>query len=283
MFGDIKEIITELILCLYNKLTDSMGAMMADLLKGAFPLEDLLAQAQAAADNDEIGDGGGGGGGGSDDKSERGDKSKRTGPKVPMCYAEDLVGQAIAAHKEQIEESNQTILDNVSTFISDIQDELAGVTGALSAITSPIGDIMGSITAALGFENLKLNIMGCELAPSCPVADYYTLEDGGAAQSDTQDPSAKGVDDATAENAADPSATPDTPNDPGYVQPESGRDSQDLTTSEVVQSPSEPSSASDSSIGSKGTTMNSSTSELTSTGERTEEQTNYIKSGLEIH
>ena len=57
---------------------------------------------------------------------------------------------------------------------------------------------MGSITAALGFENLKLNIMGCELAPSCPVADYYTLEDGGSAQSDTQDSSAKGVGDATA-------------------------------------------------------------------------------------
>ena len=100
-------------------------------------------------------------------------------------------------HKEQIGEANQTILDNVSTFISDIQEEMAGVTDMLSDITSPLGDIMGSITAALSFENLKLNILGCELEPSCPVADYYTLEDGGAAQPDTQDPSAKGVDDAT--------------------------------------------------------------------------------------
>ena len=99
-------------------------------------------------------------------------------------------------------EANQTILDNVSTFITDIQEEMAGVTDMLSNITSPLGDIMGSITAALGFDNLKLNIMGCELAPNCPVADYYTLEDGGSAQSDTQDSSANGVDKATAKNAA---------------------------------------------------------------------------------
>ena len=187
MFGDIKEIITELILCLYNKLTDSMCAMIADLLKGAFPLEDMQAQAQEAADNDEISD------------------DERTAPQVPMCYAEDLVGQIIGAHKEQIGEANQTILDNVSTFISDIQEEMAGVTDAFADITSPLGDIMGSITAALSFENLKLNILGCELAPNCPVADYYTLEDGGSAQSDTQDSSANGVDKATA--GADAGAT----------------------------------------------------------------------------
>jgi hypothetical protein len=279
MFGDIKEIITELILCLYNKLTDSMGAMMADLLKGAFPLEDLLAQAQAAADNDEIGDGGGGGGGGGGSD----DTSKRTAPKVPMCYAEDLVGQTLAAHKEQIGEANQTILDNVSTFISDIQDELAGVTDMLSNITSPLGDIMGSITAALGFENLVLNILGCELAPSCPVADYYTLEDGGAAQSDTQDPSAKGVDDATAENAADPSATPDTPNDPGYVQPTNAQGDQDLTKSEVVQSPSEPSSASGGGNNDDLTkTVDPSTSQISTSG-RTQEQTDDITGTLDIY
>ncbi len=148
-----------------------------------------------------------------------------------MAAAVDLIGQTIAAHQIQIEDANQSILDNVSTFISDIQEEMAGVTDAFAEITSPLGDIMGIITAALGFENLTLNILGCELSPNCPVADYYTLEDGGSAQSDTQDSSAKGVGDATAKNAADPSATPDIPNDPGYAQPDlSAQGDVDLTT-----------------------------------------------------
>jgi len=247
MFGDIKEIITELILCLYNKLTDSMCAMIADLLKGAFPLEDLQAQAQEAADNDEISD------------------DERTAPQVPMCYAEDLVGQTIAAHQEQIGEANQTILDNVSTFITDIQEEMAGVTDAFAEITSPLGDIMGSITAALGFENLKLNILGCELSPNCPVADYYTLEDGGSAQSDTQDSSAKGVGDATAKNAADPSATPDIPNDPGYAQPDlSAQGDVDLTTSDDLTK-----------------TVDPSTSQISTSG-RPDEKTKEIKGALDI-
>jgi hypothetical protein len=207
MFGDIKEIITELILCLYNKLTDSMCAMIADLLKGAFPLEDLQAQAQEAADNDEISD------------------DKRTAPQVPMCYAEDLVGQIISAHQIQIEDANQSILNNVSSFITDIQEEMAGVTDAFAEITSPLGDIMGSISSALGFENLKLNILGCELTPNCPIADYYTLEDGGSSQSDTEEPSNTSVEKSAAAHSiggnapvgpgkrpfALPDAQPDTP------------------------------------------------------------------------
>ena len=252
MFGDIKEIITELILCLYNKLTDSMCAMIADLLKGAFPLEDLQAQAQEAADNDEISD------------------DKRTAPQVPMCYAEDLIGQTIAAHQLQIEDANQSILDNVSSFITDIQEEMAGVTDAFAEITSPLGDIMGSITAALGFENLTLNILGCELAPNCPVADYYTLEDGGSAQSDTQDSSAKGVGDATAKNAGGADAAATT--DPGYSQPTSAQQDQDLTETQ---------SASDSS---KGYTVDKETSEIKPSGpKRTQEETDYIKGGLDIY
>ena len=180
MFGDIKEMLTELILCLYNKLTDSMCDMIADLLKGAFPLEDLEAQAKESAANDEIN---------SDD---------RTAPQVPMCYAEDLVGQIISAHQIQIEDANQSILNNVSSFITDIQEEMAGVTDAFAEITSPLGDIMGSITTALGFENLKLNILGCELTPNCPIADYYTLEDGGSSQSDTEEPSNTSVEKSAA-------------------------------------------------------------------------------------
>ena len=206
MFGNIKEKLTELICCLYNKLTDSMCGMIADLLAGLFPLEDMQDQAKAAADAD--------------------DDDDRTTPFVPMCCAEDIVGQIFASHQGELGEANQTILDNLSTFISDIQDELAGVTDALSDITSPLGDIMGSITAALGFENLKLSIFGCELEPSCPVADYYTLEDGGGAEPDNQAPSANGVQNATDDHASDP-PTSDPLNVP-YDQPDDTQGNQNI-------------------------------------------------------
>ena len=68
MFGDVKEIVTELLVCLYNKITDSMCDMIADLLKDAFPLKELEERAKEAARNDEDGD-------------------NRTAPYVPICYA----------------------------------------------------------------------------------------------------------------------------------------------------------------------------------------------------
>ena len=170
MFGDVKEIITELLVCLYNKITDSMCDMIADLLKKAFPLKELEEMAKEAARNDEDGD-------------------NRTAPYVPVCYAEDLVGKVIASHKVEIEEANQNILDNISTFVLDIQQELAGFTDAFAEITEPFGDISGGITGALSFDNLKLNILGCELKPSCPISDYYTIQEGGSSQADTETPS----------------------------------------------------------------------------------------------
>jgi hypothetical protein len=49
------------------------------------------------------------------------------------------------------------------------------------------------MSAALSFENLKLNIFGCELSPNPAVSDYYTFGRGGAGQPDSQNPSSAGV------------------------------------------------------------------------------------------
>ena len=117
--------------------------------------------------------------------------------------------------------------------------------------------------------------MGCELSPSCPVADYYTLEDGGSAQSsDTQASSAKGVDDATAKNAAaDAGAAGAPPPLVPHAQPTDAQGNQNLTK------PSETQSASDSST--LGTKMNEK-GELESTGQRSEQETKDIKSALDF-
>ena len=82
-----------------------------------------------------------------------------------------------------------------------------------------VPEISGSLTAAFGFENIKLNIFGCELEPNCPVDDYYTLQGGGAAQPDANLPSPEAVDRAI------PSAeTPEEQEDIPYILPTSGQD-----------------------------------------------------------
>jgi len=186
MFGDIKEILMELILCLYNKITNGLCGLIQGLLNKALQPEKLEAAARAKQFDNEI-----------------------TVPKVPVCAAEDLVGQSIAASKDQIDQANNAILDNLNAFLDDVQGQLAGVSGALSDITSLIGNISGALTAAFAFENLKLNIFGCELAPNCAVSDYYTFSRGGSSAPTKDQPSTKGVSDVAAKptNATAPSET----------------------------------------------------------------------------
>ena len=173
MFGDVKEIITQLILCLYNKLTAGMCDMIGDLLKGAFDLGGLEEKAKEAALND--------------------DPDDRTHPEVPMCYAEDLVSKVLAANKQEIDDANQSIIDKLDAFVADVQEEMAGLSDALADIQSVLGNITGGISAALGFSNISLNVFGCELSPNCSTNDYYTLAQGGSSQADSEEPNPAAV------------------------------------------------------------------------------------------
>ena len=84
-----------------------------------------------------------------------------------------------------------------------------------------IPDISGSLTAALGFENIKINLFGCELEPNCPVDDYYTIQGGGAGQPEAKLPSDAAVEKAAA--AQDPGEVAAPKEDIGYIQPTSGQ------------------------------------------------------------
>ena len=63
---------------------------------------------------------------------------------------------------------------------------------------SKMGGITGSMTAALGFANIKLNVFGCELSPVASMSDFYTLARGGSQTSKDKEPSPKGVENSTA-------------------------------------------------------------------------------------
>ena len=178
MFGDMKEKITELILCLYGKLTGNLCGLIQGILDDALDLDNAERKARANVDNPQN------------------DQVKRQ-PQVGACYAEDVIGQALYASKEEIENANNNLLDNINSFLEDIQNELAGVSGALSDITNLLGGISGSMTSALSFSNISLNVFGCELSPNLAVSDKYCMANGGSAQPDSALPSAKSIEDST--------------------------------------------------------------------------------------
>jgi len=191
LFGDMKEILTELILCLYNKITAALCGMIEGLLTKAINPDELQKKAEQAQ------------------RDGSASTSPLASPSVPICYAEDLVADAIFANKDAINDANNTIVNNINAFLDDIQGQLAGVSGALSDITSLIGNISGSISAALSFDNLKLNAFGCELSPNRALSDYYTFARGGASAPDKQAPSVESVGKSVADKVPPgaPSAT----------------------------------------------------------------------------
>ncbi len=60
-----------------------------------------------------------------------------------------------------------------------------------------LGSIKGSLTSALSFENIKMNVFPFEEKPNEAVSDFYTLCSGGGGQEQSSLPSTNAVDKAT--------------------------------------------------------------------------------------
>lgn len=204
-FSDMKEVLTELILCLYNKLMDGMSDKIAGALTDAINPAQLEKDANDRASN------------GADNNGNTIDDS--TNPQVPICYSEDIVSTVLAGSKQQIDDANNNVLDNMNAYLEDTSQMLAGVSGALSDVNNLIPDISGGMASALSFTNIKLNIFGCELQPNVATSDFYTFCSGGDGAAPGQLPSepavAKNLDSATAAPSQEPvpfvEPTRDTP------------------------------------------------------------------------
>ena len=101
---------------------------------------------------------------------------------VPSCVAEDIVGEVFALHADAISDANNTLLDNINNFLDDLQSQLGKISGLLggSGAMSKLGGIQGNLNTALGFENVKTNLFGCELPSTPSESDFYTMCKGGA-------------------------------------------------------------------------------------------------------
>ena len=58
---------------------------------------------------------------------------------------------------------------------------MTGIAGQIGGIAGDIKfpDIGKSIKEALSFENITLNLFGCDSKPNCPATDAFTLDVGG--------------------------------------------------------------------------------------------------------
>ena len=168
-FLDMKIEINELIKCLFSKIT---GGLVGQIL-GA--LKDIVADNTTSNSIDKC-------------NPSRGKTptSSGTAPYVPICSVEELTGNVIAANIGDIDKTVEDVTKSVETFLNDIQSGLAPLTGLTGGIKIP--DINGSIASALKFENITLDIFGCDSKPNCAASDFYTLQEGAGAAEEAQLP-----------------------------------------------------------------------------------------------
>lgn len=209
-FADMKDSFTESILCLYKKITDKLCEMIQGILDELINLDQL------------------------EDEVKNRDPKKVVTPKVSICSAENIIGRVIGNSRSEIDKVNNSIIDNVNTFIEDVESQItqvkgiatqastaaaqvsavasqvssvasqagsiaSGISGTLGSIGGAIkiGNISGSITSALQFENIISNVFKCEDKMNPAVSDYYTFDRGGSSQSQGQLPSMSAINKAT--------------------------------------------------------------------------------------
>ena len=206
-FKDMVQILTELLFCIYNKMTGGLKDQIVGSLSDAINPQELLNDVQQAVQN--------------------GDPSvgAPTNPRVPMCAAEAIVAKVINLNKVEIDTSNNAIVNNLNAYLEDVNGTLSGITGFQSEITNQINDIVGSMTGALDFTNFKINIFGCELEPTVAESDTYTFCSGGDQTAPPAKPSSKSVEEGIDNN-------PDPPSDPPktvpYLEPQKSQQTVEL-------------------------------------------------------
>jgi len=135
------------------------------------------------------------------------------------------MASVIVTNMGEIQENNDTMLQGVNEFLNDISDKVSGVLGIADQVSKGLG-ILGALTqlpnintsmgAAMLFNNLSLDVFGCEVKPNEAVSDEYTFCGGGSSKPDAEitDPATEDKAVADADSGAD-----GTDPDPGFAGP----------------------------------------------------------------
>ena len=176
-FLDVKDGISQNLLSSYNGMTGGQAGLMKGIISKVLNLGALTEQFSQMASGDT--------------SSNTPTQKPKAVPKVPPCTSEDMIATVLAVNKSVIDETNNNLINGVDGFLQDAMANMAGVSGSMGSMFSKLGGIKGSLTSALNFENIKMNVFPFELPPSPAVSDYFTLCSGGAAADDA--PSIAGV------------------------------------------------------------------------------------------
>ena len=175
-FLDVKDGLSQNLLSTYNKMTNGNSGLIEGIIRKVLKLDDLKDQFTARA------------AGGQDD-----DDKPKSLPRVPMCTSEDVISTVLSVNKDLIEQTNNGLIGGIDRFLRDAFGDTADIGGGMSSLFSQLGNIKGSLTSALNFENIKMNVFPFEEKPNEAVSDFYTFCDGGGAQAQTALPSPKAV------------------------------------------------------------------------------------------
>lgn len=210
MMSDLKEQVTQLLCCLFEKMIGKLQEQLGGMLTKGLGL-------------------GGSGGGGLGDFLEKLDTNTVTPedrvPQVPICYVEALTGDIISANKREITGAVDNIIENVGEFLEGITKQLDAVQSGLSAASGAvpsIDGITGNMASALSFENLELSVFGCDFKPKASVSDFYTFASGSGGTAASGAPNVNEVAEKAAGTDVQVAETPTKP----YAVPQ--RDSVDI-------------------------------------------------------
>ena len=208
-FFDIKIEITEEIKCLFIKITENLPKQIEGTLKNL-----LL------GDNEDTPQSQPSQGPTNPPTKEKPFPEGGTTPFVPICFVEDLTGSIIEKNKGIVNGTVIKITRSIGNFLSDVQlgqieaaeqlfnqgpkeetledrgDEILDVDqiqNLLGSFVEKLGDIdipdiTATIVSAFSFENISMDIFGCDLKPNCPISDFYTLQEGAGAAEEAQLP-----------------------------------------------------------------------------------------------
>ena len=220
MMGDMKEQITQLVTCVFEKIVDGLSEQILSAMKGAGGCGPAADGSSTDAGPPNMG-----GGRGSDiDQNEA--TPDNQAPKVPMCYVEQLVGDILSANQPAIQEPIDQIALQVDDFLKDIKsqlDELQGGLSEASGAMDSISGMMGDMASALEFSNMQFSVFGCDMDPTKLVGDKYNFQNGVGAVEDSEEPMTSEVGKAAGESTAEVGTEAQKP----FAQP--SKDQDDLT------------------------------------------------------
>jgi hypothetical protein len=163
MFGDMKEIMTQNNLKQFNNISNGLVAQLSGILSKTMDVDNKVKEAQAIANDPlppvppQVGI--------ETTTQPVAVPTKRppTYPKVPICYAEDIVGQLLAANREAIDDANNGVINNLNAFIDDMKSELNEMDDKMNTVRDATRD--GAVTQLTDEEVLNLQRGGSGYTP----------------------------------------------------------------------------------------------------------------------